>query len=436
MMEISAQSKKKDDKTKREAKGKSPVESFTGYRDLSAEFKHYSEDSINEVNVVGTLVPTVGQISPNSTNTFSAVGNTFSAAGNTFSVVGPSTATASLTHGKSSCIDASQLLDDPDMLELEDITYSVDEDDVGAEVDFNNLETSITFSPIPTTRVYKDHHVTQIIGDLSLATQIRSMTRVAKDQGGFSQMFSDDFHTSVQEEFLQFKMQKVWVLVDLPYEKRAIGIKWVFRNEKDERGIVVKNKARLVTQGHTQEEGIDYEEVFTPVARIEVIRLFLSYASFMGFMVYQMDVKSAFLYGTIKEEVYVCQPPGFEDPDHPDKVYKVVKALYGLHQAPRAWYETLANYLLENSFQRGKIDQTLFSKRHKGDILLVQIYVDDIIFGATNKDLYTKSASTPIDTEKPLLKDPDGEDVNVHTYRSMIGSLMYLTSSRPDIMFA
>nr|GEW96319.1 putative ribonuclease H-like domain-containing protein [Tanacetum cinerariifolium] len=179
----------------------------------------------------------------------------------------------------------------------------------------------------------------------------------------------------------------------------------ITRNKKDERGIVVRNKARLVAQGHTQEEGIDYEEVFAPVARIEAIRLFLAYASFMGFMVYQMDVKSAFLYGTIKEEVYVYQPSGFEDPDHLDK-------------APRALYETLANYLLENGFNRGQIDQTLFIKKQKEDILLMQIYVDDIIF------------------EKPLLKDPDGEDVDVQIYRSMIGSLMYLTSSRPDIMFA
>nr|GFB84590.1 hypothetical protein [Tanacetum cinerariifolium] len=173
-------------------------------------------------------------------------------------------------------------------------------------------------------------------------------------------------------------------------------------------------------------------------------------------MVYQMDVKSVFLYGTIEEEVYVCQPPWFEDPDHPDKVYKVVKALYGLHQAPRAWYETLATYLLENGFKRGTIDQTLFIKKQKCDILLVQIYVDDIIFGVKQKkngifisqDKYVaeilrnfgltegKLASTPIDTKKPLLKDPDGEDVDVHNYRSMIGSLMYLTSSRPDIIFA
>nr|GEY36112.1 copia protein [Tanacetum cinerariifolium] len=178
-----------------------------------------------------------------------------------------------------------------------------------------------------------------------------------------------------------------------------------FRKKKDGRGIVVRNKARLVAQGHTQEEGIDYEEFFAPVARIDAIRLFLAYGSFMGFMVYQMDVKSAFLYGTIKKEVYVCQPLGFKDPDYPDKVYKVVKALYGLHQSPRAWYETLANYLLENGFQRGKIDQTLFIKKQKRKFDLID----------------RKSANTPIDIEKPLLKDPDGEDVDVHTYSDYAG---------------
>nr|GEU34508.1 retrovirus-related Pol polyprotein from transposon TNT 1-94 [Tanacetum cinerariifolium] len=156
----------------------------------------------------------------------------------------------------------------------------------------------------------------------------------------------------------------------------------LLQNKKDERGIVVRNKARLVAQGHTQEEGIDYEEVFDPVARIKAIRLFLAYASFIGFMVYQMDVKSEFLYGTIEEEVYVCQPLGFEDPDHPDKVYKVVKALYGLHQAPRASQDKYVAEILKK-------------------------------FGLTEG----KSASTPIDTEKPLLKDPDGEDVDVHINR-------------------
>nr|GEW84576.1 copia protein [Tanacetum cinerariifolium] len=266
---------------------------------------------------------------------------------NTFSVAGPFNTAVSPTYRKSLYVDTSQYPDDPNMPELEDNTYYDDNEDLGAEADFTNLETTITVSPIPTIRVHKDHLVTQIIGDLSSATQTRSMTRVDKDQ----------------------------------------GTKWVFRNKKDERGIVVRNKARLVAQGHTQEEGIDYEEVFASAARIEAIRLFLDYASCMGFMVYQIDVKSAFLYGTIEKEVYVCQPPGFEDPDYPDKVYKVVKALYGLHQASRFWYETLVNYLLENGFQRGKIDKTLFIKRQKGDILRVQIYVDDIILGSTNKDL-------------------------------------------------
>nr|GEU86586.1 putative ribonuclease H-like domain-containing protein [Tanacetum cinerariifolium] len=168
----SAQSKKHDDKTKRGAKGKSPVESFTGFRNLSAEFEDFSNNSINEVNAAGTLVPTVGQIYPNNTNTFSAAS--------------PLNAAASLTHRKSSCIDASHLPDDHDMPELEYITYFDDEDDVGVEADFNNLETSITISLISTTRVHKDHHMTQIIGDLSSATQTRSMTKVAKDQGGAS----------------------------------------------------------------------------------------------------------------------------------------------------------------------------------------------------------------------------------------------------------
>nr|GEY11089.1 hypothetical protein [Tanacetum cinerariifolium] len=343
----SAQSKEQDDKTKKEAKGK---------------------------------IPTVGQISFNSTNTFSAAG--------------PSN---------------------------DDIIYSDDEDVIGAEADFNNLESSIPVSPIPTTRIHKDRLVSQIIGDMSSTTQTRSMTRVVKDQGGLLQMFGNDFHTCMFAYFLSHEEPKR-VLVDLPYGKRAIGTKWVYRNKKDKRGIVIRNKARLVVQGHTQEEGINYEEVFAPVERIEAIRLFLAYASFMGFMVYQMDVKSAFLYGTTEEEVYVCQPLRFEDPDHPDKVYKVFKALYGLHQAPRAWYETLATYLLENGFQRGTIDQTLFIKKQKGDILLVKQKKDGIFI---SQDKYVaeilrkfrltegKSASTPIDTEKPLLKDPDGEDVDV-----------------------
>ncbi|GJT49877.1 retrovirus-related pol polyprotein from transposon TNT 1-94 [Tanacetum coccineum] len=213
---------------------------------------------------------------------------------------------------------------------------------------------------------------------------------------------------AMQEELLQFKLQQVWTLMDLPHGKRSIGIKCVYRNKKDERGILIRNKARLVAQGYTQEEGMDYDEVFAPVARIEAIRLFLAYASFKDFVVYQMDVKSAFLYGKIEEEVYVCQPLGFEDPEFPDRVYKVEKALYGLHQAPKAFKVSL-----------------VFISQDK--------YVDEFLkkFGFST----VKTASTPMETSKSLLKDAEAEDVDVYLYRSMIGSLMYLTSSRPDIMF-
>ncbi|GJX44626.1 putative ribonuclease H-like domain-containing protein [Tanacetum coccineum] len=253
--------------------------------------------------------------------------------------------------------------------------------------------------------------------------------------------------------------------------------------------LVVRNKARLVAQGYRQEEGIDYDEVFAHVARIEAIRIFLAFASYVRFIVYQMDVKSAFLYGTIDEEVYVSQPLGFVDPKFPKKVYKVVKAMYGLHQAPKAWYATLSTFLLKSGYRRGTINKTLFIKKDKNDIMLVQVYVDDIIFGSTKKswcddfealmksrfqmssmgeltfflrlhgkqkedgifisqDKYVaeilkkfnfasvKIASTLIETQKSLTKDEEAADVDVHLYRSMIGSLMYLTASRLDIMFA
>nr|GEV88986.1 hypothetical protein [Tanacetum cinerariifolium] len=227
---------------------------------------------------------------------------------------------------------------------LEDIIYSNDEDVVGAEADFNNLESSILVSPIPTARIHKDHPVSQIIGDLSSTTQTRSM----------------------------------------PYGKRAIGTKWVYRNKKDEREIVIKNKERLVAQGHTLEEGINYKE-------------------------------SAFLYGTIEQEVYVCQPLGFEDHDHPDKVYKVVKALYGLHQAPRAWYEALATYLLENA------DERLVSDEFHGGT--------HIILGSSGK-----SASTPIDKEKPLLKDPDVKRIFRYLKGKPHLGLWYLNDSPFDLV--
>nr|GEV48476.1 hypothetical protein [Tanacetum cinerariifolium] len=259
----SAQSGRQDDMTKKKDKGKSPVEYFIGNRDLYTDSKDYSEDSSNNVSAASPIVPTAGQNYSNSTNTISAAG--------------PLNTNISPTHGKSSLQDASQ---PPEM--LKDIAYS-DHENIGAEADFNNLETSITVSPIPTPRTNKDHPVAQIIGDLSLTTQTR------KEPKRVHQALKDlSWIEAMQEELLQFKMQKVWIFVDLPHGKRAIGTKWVYRNKNDERGIVVRNKARLVAQGHTQEEGIDYEEVFALVARIEAIRLFLAYASFIGFMVYQM----------------------------------------------------------------------------------------------------------------------------------------------------
>ncbi|GJZ18821.1 putative ribonuclease H-like domain-containing protein [Tanacetum coccineum] len=333
------------------------------------------------------------------------------------------------------------------------------------EMDMSNITTTYLVTSTLNTRIHKGHSLDHVIGDVQSGVQTRRMTKTTNEQGFISAVYEEKTHEDLQNYlfacFLSQEEPKK-TLVDLPYGKRAIGTKWVYRNKKDERGIVTRNKARLVAQGYTQEEGIDYDEVFAPVARIEAIRLFLAYASFKDFVVYQMDVKRAFLYGKIEEEVYVYQPPGFEDPEFPNKVYKVEKALYGLHQASRAWYETLSTYLLKNGFQRGTIDKTMFIKRIKGDILLVQVYVDDIIFGSTKKNLCTdfetlmhknqdkymdeilkkfgfstvKKASTPMETSKPLMKDGNAEDVDVYLYRSMIGSLMYLTSSRPDIMFS
>ncbi|GKA79661.1 putative ribonuclease H-like domain-containing protein [Tanacetum coccineum] len=339
---------------------------------------------------------------------------------------------------------------EPDMFSLGDNATATQADFFGDEtkVDMRNITTIYPVPSTPNTRIHKDHSLDIVIGDVQSGEEPKKVIQALKDPSWIEAM---------QEELLQFKLQQVWTLVDLPLGKRAIGTKWVYKNKKDERGIVIRNKARLVAQGYTQEEGIDYDEVFAPVARIEAIRLFLAYASFKDFVVYQMDVKSAFLYRKIKEEVYVCQPLGFEDPEFSDR--------------------------------RGQIDKTLSIKRVKSDILLVQVYVDDIIFGSTKKELCTefeklmhkkfqmssmgeltfflglqvtqkddgifisqdkyvdeilkkfgfstvKTTSTPIETSKPLLKDAEAEDVDVHLYRSMIGSLMYLTSSRPDIMFA
>ncbi|GJV66716.1 putative ribonuclease H-like domain-containing protein [Tanacetum coccineum] len=468
---------------------------------------------------------------PSGTNIFSTVSTTAKASGTNFvNTVSVPVSTASTNEGQSLSVTTNSQEDDSEIPPLEDIHEDATDgifthssyDDEGAEADFTNLETVVNVSPIPTSRINPSHPSALILGDPTSAVQTRSKVNKSSEAHAFVSYVQKqrrtnhkDFHhclfacflsqhepkkisealedeswvDAMQEELLQFEIQKVWILVDLPYGKKAIGTKWVYRNKKDERGVVVRNKARLVAQGHRQEEGIDYDEVFAPVARLEAIRIFLAYASYMGFIVYQMDVKSAFLYGKIDEEVYVSQPPGFQDPKSPEKVYKVVKALYGLHQAPRAWYATLSTFLLKNGYRRGTIDKTLFLKKDKHDIILVQVYVDDIIFGSTKKswcdefealmksrfqmssmgeltfflglqvkqkpdgifisqDKYVaeilkkfdfasvKTASTPIETQKPLVKDEEASDVDVHLYRSMIGSLMYVTASRPDIMFA
>nr|GEX60170.1 hypothetical protein [Tanacetum cinerariifolium] len=258
---------------------------------------------------------------------------------------------------------------DPEIpaLELSTFNFSSDHKDDDEMDDMNNLDTTIQVSPTPTTRIHKDHPIDQVIGDLHSTTQTRNMSKNLEKHG---------FVTTIHQRTNHENLKKCLLACFLSQKEPK-------KNKKDERGIVIRNKARLVAQGHTQEEGIYYDKIFASVARIKAISLFLAYAYFKDFMVYQMDVKIVFLYRKIKEEVYVCQPLGFEDLEFLDKVYKVKKALYGLHQAPKAWYETLSTSLLDNGFHRGKIVKTLFIRRHKDDILLVQVYVDDIIFVCT-----------------------------------------------------
>ena len=296
---------------------------------------------------------------------------------------------------------------------------------------------------------------------------------------------------AMQEELHQFELNNVWELVKRPDPRKhnIIGTKWIYRNKQDENGLVVRNKARLVAQGYTQVEGIDFDETFAPVARLEAIRILLAYANHHDITLYQMDVKSAFLNGKLEEEVYVAQPPGFEDPKNPDKVFRLNKALYGLKQAPRAWYDTLKEFLMKKGFKPGSLDPTLFTKSYDGELFVCQIYVDDIIFGCTDqrysdefaymmseeyqmsmmgelkfflglqirqqrngifisqekylKDVLRKfgmqdckGVKIPMPTNGHLCTDENGIDFDQKVYRSMIGSLLYLCASRPDIMLS
>ncbi|GKD91992.1 retrovirus-related pol polyprotein from transposon TNT 1-94 [Tanacetum coccineum] len=293
----------------------------------------------------------------------------------------------------------------------------------------------------------------------------------------------------MQEELLQFKRLYVWVLFPALDNIKPLTLKWLFKNKHDEENTVIRNKTRLVVRGYHQEEGIDFKESFALVARMEAIRIFLAYVAHKSFIVFQMDVKTAFLHGSLKEDVYVCQPEGFIDADHPSHVYKLKKALYGLKQAPRAWYDKLSKFLLQNHFNKGTIDPTLFIRRFDDDILVVQVYVDDIIFGSTNprytqlfadlmksrfemsmmgemmfflglqvnqspRGIFINQSNyvleilkkygmetcdpigTPMEIKDKLDLDKNGTLVDATKYQSMIGALMYLTSSRPDIVHA
>ncbi|KAJ9544590.1 hypothetical protein OSB04_024297 [Centaurea solstitialis] len=286
-------------------------------------------------------------------------------------------------------VEQSELTPD-DQLEIPAI---IDENDSQ-----NNLDDlAILPAQLKWTRA---HPLYNVIGDVKDGVKTRSASAnyclyksfLSKiEPKNVSQALDDsDWLLAMQDELLQFKRNKVYHLVPRPQDKSIIKTKWIFRNKKDESGLIVRNKARLVAKGYSQQEGIDYDETFAPVARIEAIRIFLAYAAHKNIKVFQMDVKSAFLNGVLHEEVYIEQPEGFVDPDFPDHVCILDKALYGLKQAPRAWYETLTNHLLSKGFKRGTIDTTLFLKKEGDDLLLVQIYVDDIIFGSTNPELCTK----------------------------------------------
>ncbi|GKF25793.1 retrovirus-related pol polyprotein from transposon TNT 1-94 [Tanacetum coccineum] len=176
---------------------------------------------------------------------------------------------------------------------------------------------------------------------------------------------------AMQEELHQFDRLQVWELVDKPFGKTVIKLKWLWKNKKDEDQTIICNKTRLVAKGYAQEEGIDFEESFALVAHLEAVRIFVVYVAHKSFPIYQMDVKTSFLNGPLKEEVYVAQPDGFVDPGHPEKVYRLRKALYGLKQALRAWYDELSNFLMSKGFTKGTIDPTIFTIRYGEDILLV-----------------------------------------------------------------
>nr|GEV66855.1 retrovirus-related Pol polyprotein from transposon TNT 1-94 [Tanacetum cinerariifolium] len=264
---------------------------------------------------------------------------------------------------------------------------------------------------------------------------------------------------AMEEELNQFISNDVWELVPNPIDMTIIGTKWVYRNKLDENGIVTRNKSRLVAQGYNQQEGIDYDETYAPVARLESIRILIAYACALDFKLFQMDVKSAFLNGFINKEVYVAEPLGFIDFVKPNHVYRLKKALYGLKQAPKAWYDRLKAFVIKHDYTMGMVDNTFFTKKKDSNLIIIQIYVDDIIFESNCQKMCddfakimhdkfeikvlkkfgledSKPMKTPMSTETKIKKDEEGESVDNTKYRGMIESLLYLTASRLDIMFS
>ena len=295
-----------------------------------------------------------------------------------------------------------------------DVKSNHDEED---DLPLNRVPPLDSNEPAPWVR--KLHDKDDIIGEISegvrtrrqLANQISYTCYTSQiEPKKVDEALSDEYWVlAMQEELNQFERNEVWTLVPRPKNTNVIGTKWVFRNKSDEDGNIVRNKARLVAQGYSQIEGIDFEETFAPVARLESIRLLLSISCVYKFKLHQMDVKSAFLNGYLHEEVFVEQPKGFVDPHHPSHVYRLKKALYGLKQAPRAWYERLTLYLVDNGYSRGSVDKTLFIKCTKDELFIAQIYVDDIVFGSTNN-----------------LKVQQFVDVMTHEVEmSMVGELNY-----------
>jgi hypothetical protein len=275
----------------------------------------------------------------------------------------------------------------------EDIDQGGDEDEQDREDD-QDIQDQRLPHPRVHQAIQRDHPVNSILGDIHKGVTTRSCVAHFCEHYSFvsyiepyridDALRDSDWVVALQEELNNFTRNEVWHLVPRP-NQNVVGTKWVFRNKQNEHGVVTRNKAWLVAKEYSEVEGLDFDETYAPVARLESIRILLAYATYHGFKLYQIDVKSAFLNGPIKEEVYVEQPPSFKDSEYPTHVYKLSKVLYGLKQAPRAWYECLRGFLLTNGCKVGKANPTLFTKTIDKDLFICQIYVDDIIFGSTNK---------------------------------------------------